>query len=350
MIRESEESCKVSVIVPIYNSEQWLRECLDSIISQTLKEIEIICVNDGSDDGSPEIIREYASADNRIKVVDQENKGLSDARNAGISVASGKYLYYIDSDDSLVEDAQEVLYHAMEEKGLDVVSFNAHSFADGEDLEEAAEKENKTYFGRELDDGFEGTGIELLADLTEGSKYVSTVFLLMLRRSFAMENGLSFVSGILHEDEAYTIEAYLKAKKAGCVDLFLYNRRVRQNSIMTQKVRFRNAYGTYRACKHIESVIKETEIPERYVPSVLSHLTRLQKSAVYKYRKCSVEEKDKLKELPLAERVELQQFLIYPAEIETRAVRLKKENSKLKKEQSAAQDPKEGLLSRIFKK
>ena len=90
---------KVSVIVPIFNCEEYLSDCLDSLIHQTLKEIEIICVNDGSTDDSLKILESFASRDRRITYFSQSNQGLSAARNAGVRLAKGEYLYFIDADD-----------------------------------------------------------------------------------------------------------------------------------------------------------------------------------------------------------------------------------------------------------
>ena len=90
---------KVSVVIPVYNVEDYLRDCLDSIVNQTLKDIEIICINDGSTDNSLEILEHYKSKDERIKVISQENGGISAARNKGIDLASGDYISFIDSDD-----------------------------------------------------------------------------------------------------------------------------------------------------------------------------------------------------------------------------------------------------------
>ena len=108
---------KVSVIIPVYNVEKFLRDCIESVINQTLSDIEIICINDGSPDNSIDILNEYASIDPRITVISQENRGLSVARNRGMRLAKGKYLYFIDSDDKLLDpDALEVLYTKAEEK------------------------------------------------------------------------------------------------------------------------------------------------------------------------------------------------------------------------------------------
>lgn len=112
---------KVSIIVPIYNIEKYLRECLDSLVSQTLKEIEIICVNDGSTDSSSKIINEYASKDNRIKVIDKANSGYGDSVNRGIELAQGEYIGIIESDDIAGIEMFYDLYAIAKEKELEVV-------------------------------------------------------------------------------------------------------------------------------------------------------------------------------------------------------------------------------------
>ncbi len=106
---------KVTVIIPVYNMEQYLAECLDSVITQSLRDIEIICINDGSKDNSITILRAYESRDNRIKIIDQENKGVATARNIGIKAASGKYVIFMDSDDLHPADVLESLYTATKE-------------------------------------------------------------------------------------------------------------------------------------------------------------------------------------------------------------------------------------------
>ncbi len=112
---------KISVIIPIYNVEKYLRECLDSVINQTLKEIEIICVDDGSTDNSGKIIDEYARKDKRIKVVHKKNEGAGIARNIGIKIATGKYLSLIDSDDTYNLQMLNKLYNRAEQDQLDIV-------------------------------------------------------------------------------------------------------------------------------------------------------------------------------------------------------------------------------------
>lgn len=113
---------KVSIIVPVYNSEKYLRRCLDSIIGQTLKEIEIICVNDGSTDSSPQILEEYANEDSRIKVMHKENGGAGSARKAGESLAQGQYLGYVDSDDWVEPEMYERLYKSACDNNVEIVT------------------------------------------------------------------------------------------------------------------------------------------------------------------------------------------------------------------------------------
>jgi len=114
-------SVAVSVIVPIYDVEKWIRRCLDSLVSQTLENIEIICVDDGSPDNCAEICREYAARDSRILVLSQKNGGVSTARNAGLEVATGEYIGFVDADDCVDSDFFEKLYSKAISTNADIV-------------------------------------------------------------------------------------------------------------------------------------------------------------------------------------------------------------------------------------
>ncbi|MCL2684165.1 MAG: glycosyltransferase, partial [Synergistaceae bacterium] len=112
---------KISVIIPVYNVMQYLRECLDSVIAQTIKDIEIICVNDGSTDDSYVILQEYEAKDNRIRIFNQENKGAGPARNKAISNATGEYVAFMDPDDSYPDtDILETLYNKAVQNRADI--------------------------------------------------------------------------------------------------------------------------------------------------------------------------------------------------------------------------------------
>lgn len=113
---------KVSVIIPVYNVEVYLRQCLDSVVNQTLKDIEIICVDDGSTDSSAEILKEYAKKDGRIRVLTQSNSGAGAARNVGIAVAKGEWLSFLDADDEFAPEMLSEMVDAAEQSDADVVA------------------------------------------------------------------------------------------------------------------------------------------------------------------------------------------------------------------------------------
>lgn len=125
---------KVSVIVPVYNAEKYLAECLDSVIGQTLREIEIICVDDGSADHSLRILREYAEKDGRLKIIEQANGGGGAARNAGMAAAQGEYLAFLDADDLYYPYALETACACAEKFHTDMVVFEADYFDDRREL------------------------------------------------------------------------------------------------------------------------------------------------------------------------------------------------------------------------
>ena len=119
---------KVSILIPVYNVEDYLGKCLDSVISQTMNNIEIICVNDGSTDGSQKILEYYKKKDKRIIIVNKENGGLPSARNAGLEIARGEYIGFVDSDDYINKDMYEKMYCAAKKKDSDVVICGANIY------------------------------------------------------------------------------------------------------------------------------------------------------------------------------------------------------------------------------
>lgn len=119
---------KFSIIIPVYNVENYLSECLDSVIKQTIMDLEIICVNDGTKDHSREILEEYQKQDARIQIIDKVNGGLSSARNAGLAAATGEYILFLDSDDYLEQSACERILYEILEHHPDIIVFGTHIF------------------------------------------------------------------------------------------------------------------------------------------------------------------------------------------------------------------------------
>ena len=119
---------KVSIVIPIYNVEKYLRECLDSVIGQTLQDIEIICVNDGSKDSSLAIMQEYAERDERVKIIDKPNSGYGNSMNRGFDMATGEYIGIVESDDYADANMFETLYRVAKEENADVVKGGFYYF------------------------------------------------------------------------------------------------------------------------------------------------------------------------------------------------------------------------------
>lgn len=187
---------KVSVIIPVYNTSKYLNKCLDSVCNQTLKDIEIICINDCSADNSLEILKEYASKDERIKIIDfKENKGAAAARNAGIDIACGEYIGFVDSDDFVDLDFYEKLYNAAVENDADAAKGNYKDAASGlidYNLNKKIE-ENKDNFVY---------------------AYCSAIF----RRKIVEENTIRFPILKDMEDPVFTLKFTIQAKKILIVD------------------------------------------------------------------------------------------------------------------------------------
>ena len=238
---------KISVIIPIYNMENYLAECLDSVTSQSLKEIEIICINDGSTDNTQIILDKYQEKDNRIKVIFQNNAGLSVARNEGIKYSNGKYLIYLDADDKLQQKALEELYFAAENYKYDIVYFSAQIFTTEKGNHYIDNEMNRldTYYSRNMNIQEPIKGTDAFINMFQSDKYLVSACLQMIRKQYLLESNVTFYTGLLHEDNLYTFFTLIKANKVGCLDRAYYMRRIRSNSIMTSQSTHRNVQGLF---------------------------------------------------------------------------------------------------------
>lgn len=218
---------KISVIVPVYNVEKYLSKCVDSIINQTYHNLEIILVDDGSPDRCGEICDEYATKDNRIKVIHKKNGGLSDARNAGIEVAEGGYIAFVDSDDYIASDMMDVLYHRLIKDGSDMALCN-FKYID-EKGEEIEERKNKSPIKDEVI-----TGIDGMKKLSQDKNWYYVIAWNKLYKKEIFDN-IRFPKGKIHEDEFVIHHIMHACKRISCVALELYYYLQRQGSIMSQK-------------------------------------------------------------------------------------------------------------------
>lgn len=223
---------KVSVIIPIYNAETYLAECLESATGQTLNDIEIICVNDCATDRSGRIIKEYADRDKRIRIVtNKNNRGLSYSRNRGLKAAEGKYVCFLDADDLLVHTALEELYHTAEEQGTDIVIFDAKMR-----IESGRVSARNTAFCAKADYPEVMSGVDYFRKAQEINDLRVPVWLQFWNRTSLDEMQLEFLSGILHEDLLFTYLALMQAKRVLCVRNIYYIYRRHEDSITLRGV------------------------------------------------------------------------------------------------------------------
>lgn len=222
---------KISVILPIYNVAPYLDATFQSVINQSLEDIEIIAVNDGSTDDSESIIQKYKQQDPRIISLYQENQGQSVARNTALQHATGQYIYMMDSDDLLANpDALQICYDYAEKNKADFIFFDGESFSDGEALRYSWNtkrthlvEENKQYDGEFL--------LNLMLDT---QKHNCVVWLLLINHEYLNRIGLRFYPGIIHEDELFTTILTLKSDSIYCL---------KQQSFIKHRIRSASTMG-----------------------------------------------------------------------------------------------------------
>ena len=228
---------KISVILPVYNVASYLDETLSSLINQSLQEIEIIAVNDGSTDESEDIIRKYAQQDSRVTFYSQNNQGQSAARNLALQYATGEYIYMMDSDDMLADkDALLICYEYAEKNKADFIFF------DGDTLQEKGTMPlswdyHRTYL---VEEHKKYDGEYLLNLMIDKWKHNCVVWLLLINHNYLKSIGLDFYPGIIHEDELFTTKLTLQSKNIYCLKRSFVKHRVRSASTMGKSYSKRN--------------------------------------------------------------------------------------------------------------
>lgn len=215
---------KISVIIPVYNTEAYLEECLGSICSQTLEDLEIICVDDGSTDTSPDILRAFAARDGRIRILDRQNSGVAAARNAAIDVATGEYIGFVDSDDWIDAAYFETMLGMIEKSGADVVTDTNYAMEYPDPAKRAVS--NVPWSTPE---GMMVPGARVQRQLAP------VIFTSLYRKSFLDGNEIRFQDLIAGEDIHFTGVANLSAGEVFCFRGPLYHYRQRPGSLMSLK-------------------------------------------------------------------------------------------------------------------
>ncbi|MBE6969715.1 MAG: glycosyltransferase [Ruminococcaceae bacterium] len=254
-VPDMNETPLVSVIVPVYNVEKYLSACLDSVINQTLKNIEVICIDDGSTDHSGEILAAYRNHDARIQIISQINAGPSVARNVGLQSALGEFVFFLDADDVLALDALETCCKVSRTNDLDILYFDFDRFYDDGTRGKRFERKAKLLIY---------DGVSFCKMLKDRREYLGVVWSQLYKREFITASGLSFYPGIIHEDELFSFQALMAAKRVSSIPRVLYHHLVRENSIMTAEKSYKNVEGYFACmCELLISGLQETQDEEK---------------------------------------------------------------------------------------
>ena len=240
---------KVSIIVPVYNVESYLEECLDSLVNQTFTDMEIIIIDDGSTDRSLEIMKTYASKDKRIVLSTQSNNGVSAARNKGLTLATGVYVLFVDSDDKIELDSVEKLYQQIIKTGSDIIIGSAMYLYPGGSKSKYLPRYNDM---KQIDNI---SGDSCFNQLMQSHSFPPVVYLFFIRYDYIKNNQLYFKEGIVHEYELWCIKAMLLSSNISLIDFDYYYYRQREGSIMNSDNKEFRAYSLFVVIKELHSFL-----------------------------------------------------------------------------------------------
>ena len=245
-------SPKVSIVLPVYNVEKYLHKSLQSILSQSFQDIEVIAVNDGSTDSSGEILSEYAQKDSRLHVIKQANAGLGAARNRGMKEATGTYLFFVDSDDYISKSAVQRLYQIAVEGDFDLVCFNLVVVdEDYNQIERRRVKQVTEIQG----------GIVPLTLFMQGKLFRPNAYDKLIRRDLIRSHQLMFPEGVYFEDCLLSLQLLFYATRIKTVDEDCYFYMQRRGSI-TRSFSRKHLLDTQQLCDDIETWLQNIEMWE----------------------------------------------------------------------------------------
>lgn len=272
----------VSIIVPVYNKERFLEECMECLVNQTHKNIEIICVDDGSTDRSLEILRDYKQRDNRVVVISQENKGAGNARNIGIRNAKGRYMQFLDADDFFELDMIENMLKQAEQKQAEIVICNALEYNQETKIEEAHKWLNTQNLEMDV---FSYKDVDNIFSIT-----TSSIWNKLYKKEFIIDNGITYQEIQSNNDTAFSVISLLLAKRISYVNEFYIHYRYYQDTFRISSSREKHMNCSVMAYKHIISVLKEKGVYEENV-ELLNR--QMYNSANYELSFCSDEKEGK---------------------------------------------------------
>lgn len=258
----------ISVIIPVYNVEEYIEECLNSVLSQTLTNIEIIIVNDGTKDNSIEKVLKYD--DNRIVILNKENGGLSSARNEGLKIAKGKYTYFIDSDDFLLDNkCLEEMYEIAEKDSSDIIVGNGYKYYSENNMKELYR--DRRIFKRSV-----MNSKDFLIEFINSNSMQIPVYYNMYKTDFLKQNNLFFKVGRIHEDQEFITRAFLLSDKVSIYPKSFYAYRQREGSIMSGTKKDLSVQHTIKNCFELERYynknVNDTELKKVLLNKLVSQM------------------------------------------------------------------------------
>lgn len=247
---------KLSVIIPIYNVEKYISQCLDSILNQAFKDFEIICVNDGSSDNSLSVLQRFKNQDERIIIIDKKNEGSGIARNAGLSIAKGDYIYFVDGDDWVEENVFGKILSKADELNTDILIFGGLSYYNGKGKKGgySADKLPKKYLNKVF------SAKDIKKDIFN---FPSTAWTKLYKRDFLIKNNIKFQDIKVGQDQLPFFHSMIKAKRIALLPENIYcYRKNRKGSAMTvkKKKNFSPIYVFY----GIEEMLKSENLLDDY--------------------------------------------------------------------------------------
>ena len=266
---------KTTVIIPVYNTEKYLDECIQSVLRQTQREVEIILVDDGSTDRSYDIMCSYAEKHMNIRIFQQENKKLGAARNLGIRYANGKYIFFLDSDDYIKENCLEELYGRAEAGKLDFVTYDSDIFVEGAVAGRKFSTYDRSAVGINEDKIYQGMDY-LNSYFLIGGVHVSAC-LSYYNAEFLKKYQIFFEEQVYYEDNEFSLKVYCNAQSLMYLSKKLYMRRYRENSIMTSKcgiVHLQSALKMNEKCLRILTQLKNGEEKLEGIRGVIAILAK----------------------------------------------------------------------------
>ena len=304
------EKPKISVIIPMYNAEKYVRKCLDSIISQTYENLEIIVVNDGSKDSSREICEEYVQKDSRVKLINKENGGAGSARNTGIEVSTGEFISFIDSDDYICTNYYDRLYDMIEKTGADIAIGRFKRISKDETMQFENSGEIK-----------EHTNVEQLLELygEDPDIYVNSVLVTnKLFKRTLFDNNVRFPTGRIIDDEFVIYKLIDKSHKIAYTNDVMYAYVQSSSSIMRANFKAKRVYDTIDIYDEVYEYFKgkyTDELDKKILIRYLSYCVELaqktkasemidDKDTIYEYLK----EKFEIKLDEAKEKIEKEKF------------------------------------------